>query len=110
MTVPLKELEPAGEPITINPTISIKSNVSKQSGFNTLLDIRGMRAQEADSLMEKFMDDALVSGASLLRIVHGKGTGALKRMVDQKLQEYPVVNIDQPVDQHGGSGVTIVTL
>ncbi len=110
MTVPLKDLEPAGEPISINPTLSIKSNVSKQSGFNTLLDLRGMRAQEADSLMEKFMDDALLAGVNLLRIVHGKGTGALKRMVDQKLNEYPVVHIDQPVDQHGGSGVTIVTL
>jgi len=110
MTVPLKDLEPAGEPIVINPTVSVKSNVSKQSGFNTLLDLRGMRAQDADSLMEKFMDNALVAGANLLRIVHGKGTGALKRMVDQKLREYPVVHIDQPVDQHGGSGVTIVTL
>lgn len=110
MTVPLKDLEPAGEPISIKTTPSITSNVTKQSGFDTLLDIRGMRAQEADSLMEKFMDDALVSGASLLRIVHGKGTGALKRMVDQKLQEYPVVNIDRPTDQHGGSGVTIVSL
>ena len=76
----------------------------------TLLDLRGMRVHDADSLMEKFMDNAMVAGVSLLRIVHGKGTGALKRMVDQKLQEYSVVNIDQPVDQHGGSGVTIVTL
>lgn len=110
MTVPVKDLVPAGEPIQINPTVSVHSDVSTGSGFNSLLDLRGMRVHEAHELLEKFIDEAFLADAHMLRIVHGKGTGALKAMVEKTLRSYSISGIDQPEDQGGGSGVTIVTL
>ena len=110
MNVPIKDLIPAGDPLEINPSVSITRDVQQSSGFNNLLDLRGMRVHEAAELLEKFMDEALLADAHMLRIVHGKGTGALKKMVEKRLREYPVTDISQPEDQQGGSGSTIVTL
>jgi len=110
MTVSLKDLIPAGEPLQINPTVSIQSNVTAGSGFNSLLDLRGMRVHEAHKLLEKFIDAAYLADAHMLRIVHGKGTGALKSMVEKTLRDYSVESIEQPEDKQGGAGATIVTL
>ena len=57
------------------------------------------------------MDEALMANASQLRIVHGKGSGALKRAVRQKLQEYNHdFQLSTPPREQGGEGVTIVDL
>jgi dsDNA-specific endonuclease/ATPase MutS2 len=45
-----------------------------------------------------------------VKIIHGKGTGALRRLVLDKLKEFPVKEIRQPMDQQGGSGMTVVEL
>jgi DNA mismatch repair protein MutS2 len=69
-----------------------------------------MRPQEADLILERFLDAALVANAHAVEIIHGKGTGALRRLVHDKLKEYRIREVSQPTDQHGGSGSTIVTL
>jgi DNA mismatch repair protein MutS2 len=109
MDVKLKDLRPANDPLEIRATSSIKSDVTQQSGFNPLLDMRGMRYAEAHDILQKFLDDALLAGVFQVRIVHGKGTGALKKLVEKKISEYPTSEIAQPEDQFGGSGETIVT-
>ena len=110
MNVPVTDLTPAGDPLEINPRASVQHDLARQpvGQFNPLLDIRGLRADEAGELLEKFLDGALMSNTSPVRIIHGKGTGALRRLVVDKLKEYPAVETRHPEDQAGGSGTTIV--
>ena len=70
-----------------------------------------MRFEEVLATTEAFVDRALMANASTLRIVHGKGTGALKRAVQQKLREYRNdLKTSHPPKEAGGDGVTIVEL
>lgn len=110
MEVPVRNLMPAAEPVRVNPRESVRSHLQETGQFNPLLDIRGMRADDALQMLEKFLDQAMISGASMVRIIHGKGTGTLKRIVEDKLREYPVTEVHQPRDQHGGSGETVIQM
>ena len=110
MDVSVGDLLPAGDPLDINTERSIRRDIETPERFDTRLDLRGMRPEEALEILQRFMDMALVSNAHTVYIIHGKGTGALKKLVQDKLKEYPVKQITQPVDQQGGSGITVVDL
>ena len=71
----------------------------------------GKRAVEAESELDKYIDDCNLAGLKTVRIVHGKGTGALRSTVDSKLRADPRVKdfrLGDPAE--GGDGVTIATL
>lgn len=75
------------------------------------VDLRGYRAEEAVAGLEKFMDRALLAGHLKLEIVHGKGTGALRKSVSEFLQNSPEVeNFGPAPEDQGGDGVTVVDL
>ena len=66
---------------------------------------------EADRILEAFMDNAVVSSANTISIVHGKGNGVLRKLVKQKLKEYKgIKKVFHPENNEGGDGVTIVEL
>ena len=75
------------------------------------LDLRGMRADEAESELSRFLDKALLTGRTEVEIVHGMGTGAMRRVVHEHLRRSRAVgsfrlgNADE-----GGDGVTKVVL
>lgn len=75
------------------------------------LDVRGNRYVDAQPLVERWIDDALLAGNSSLRLIHGKGTGLLGRGLQEYLRDHPAVasyrygNADE-----GDGGVTIVEL
>ncbi|MCM3873003.1 MAG: Smr/MutS family protein [Pyrinomonadaceae bacterium] len=75
------------------------------------LNVIGQRADEAVEAVDKFLDAASLSGTSHLRIVHGHGTGALRRAIGELLKDHPHVArfAAAPQDQ-GGSGATVVEL
>jgi len=111
LEVKLRDLEPADAPLTIRRNKSVTSNVAATSTFSNKLDVRGMRFEEVLATMEAFVDNALIANANQLRIVHGKGTGTLKRAVRQKLAEYNhSFKLTTPPREAGGDGVTIVDL
>ncbi|HPR59495.1 MAG TPA: Smr/MutS family protein [Prolixibacteraceae bacterium] len=85
--------------------------MSKKLEFKPEIDIRGQRAEEALGNIQAFIDDAIVVGASQLRILHGKGFGILKEMIRNYLKSEPAVASfrDEHV-QFGGAGITIVEL
>jgi DNA mismatch repair protein MutS2 len=88
-----------------------KSSVDIHSGGRTKVDIRGMRSYEIQSTVEKFLDDAYLSGLRQVEIIHGTGTGALRRAVEELLKEHPfVMSFQQGEGGAGGQGVTIVNL
>jgi DNA mismatch repair protein MutS2 len=74
------------------------------------LDVRGQTAEEAIAEVDKYLDDACLAGLSRVRIIHGKGTGALKQAVRKFLKEHPHVDTALPGGlSEGGDGVTIVS-
>jgi len=84
-------------------------NYIKTPNTNYRLDIRGKRANDAEFEIIKFIDDSYQYGYERVEIIHGKGTGALKKLVNEILSSH--IGIKQfyyaPVD-FGGDGVTIV--
>ena len=77
----------------------------------TELHLRGMRAEEAISKLERYIEDAFSAGLPFVRIVHGKGTGTLRQLVRQALSESShVTRWDNAMDNEGGGGVTIAHL
>ncbi|MBM4403777.1 MAG: endonuclease MutS2 [Candidatus Cloacimonetes bacterium] len=75
------------------------------------LKLLGLTFDEAQGLLDEFIDNATLAGLHKLRIVHGKGTGALRTKVRNYLQRKPQVKeIGTAPFDAGGSGVTIVTI
>ena len=75
------------------------------------LKVLGCTFDEALPLVEEFIDDALLSGLNLVRIVHGKGTGALRSKIRQYLKKSKKVNsFFTPPPETGGDGVTVLKL
>ncbi|MBI9031566.1 endonuclease MutS2 [bacterium] len=75
------------------------------------LKVLGLTFDEAKILIDEFLDNANLAGLKKLRIVHGKGTGALRIKVRQHLQRIRIVkSFHTPPENAGGSGVTIVEL
>jgi DNA mismatch repair protein MutS2 len=75
------------------------------------LDMRGWRVDAALEELETYLNDAAMSGMSTIRIVHGKGTGALRAAVREQLAHHPLVkSYTSAPPQEGGDGVTIVKL
>ena len=78
---------------------------------NLELDIRGMRAEEALINLEQFLDDSVRSGLSQVRVIHGKGTGALRQAVRSTVKSHPLVNrYESEADSVGGDGSTVILL
>ncbi|MFT6358118.1 MAG: DNA mismatch repair protein MutS2 [Saprospiraceae bacterium] len=112
MEVKLRDLQPANEPLEVKSSKSINTDtVGASAAFESEIDLRGMMPSEAMRTLEEFVDNALISSAMELRIVHGKGTGVLRQVVKNKLKEYKdVTGSRHPKANEGGDGVTIVEL
>ena len=73
--------------------------------------LRAMRVEEAQPLLDKYMDDAAAAGIGQVRIIHGKGTGALRRFVWDFLSGHPSVDTYRLGEgSEGGEGATVVKL
>jgi DNA mismatch repair protein MutS2 len=80
-----------------------------QEGVQYRLDLRGKRADEAELEILKFLDGAYVTGTDRVEILHGKGTGALKQLVQGILRNHHSVKDFHFADiEFGGDGITIV--
>jgi DNA mismatch repair protein MutS2 len=75
------------------------------------LNVIGCHVDEALSRTEKFLDEALVSELKSVRLIHGYGTGQLRRAISEFLQSHPfVVHFGAAPPNQGGGGVTVVEL
>ena len=73
--------------------------------------LRGMRAEDALDKLEKYLDRAYLAGLPYVRVVHGKGTGTLRKLARDYLQNSPLVTSFQTADPNeGGEGVTVAKL
>ncbi len=75
------------------------------------LDLRGKRADVALSELERYLDSAMLRGANEVEVVHGRGTGALRREVHEFLRRHPAVaGFALAPEDRGGDGMTMVEL
>ena len=75
------------------------------------IDLRGLRADEALPELERALDQARLGGRDGLEVVHGRGTGALRREVHAFLHGQPgVARFFTANEDQGGDGLTIVEL
>ena len=114
-SVPLKRLKYTTAKVR---EVQVKSNVSVSDSsrdrllnFKHEIDVRGMRADEAIQAVTYFIDDAVQFNASIVRILHGTGTGALRQVIRQYLNANPAVKSFRDEDvRFGGAGITVVEL
>ena len=85
--------------------------ILEKSEFHYNLDIRGLLKEEAITALDNFMDRVVMYGIHQIKIIHGRGTGALKQAVHFYLKKYPHVKSYRPEsEQFGGDGSTVVEL
>ena len=83
---------------------------ARRKNPSTELDLRGLRVDEALSRVDEALNDAALDGAGTVRLIHGKGTGALRRAIREYLAGHPLVLSAQDGEGPGGDGVTVVDL
>jgi DNA mismatch repair protein MutS2 len=78
---------------------------------NLELDLRGYRAAEIEAMLDEYLEHAYRAGMPFVRIIHGKGTGALRKVVKDVLSAHPAVASHEiaPANQ-GGDGATVALL
>src|SRR6185295_15808845 len=82
-----------------------------ESQTNAELNLIGKTTDEAVDLTDKFLDEAFLNGLSELRIIHGHGTGALRRAITELLADHPhVARFKAAAQDKGGTGATVVEL
>lgn len=75
------------------------------------INVIGLTVEEATARVEKFLDNAALAGKSRVRIIHGHGTGALRRGLAAFLAEHPLVEDHQAEDEErGGTAITVIKL
>ncbi|WP_300408270.1 endonuclease MutS2 [Lagierella sp.] len=92
---------------------SIKSIIQSKSGSNVKreLDLRGKNIEESIYEIDKFLDDAYIVGIKELSIIHGKGTGVLRKGVQEYLRTHRLIKKFRDGEfNEGGLGVTVVEL
>jgi DNA mismatch repair protein MutS2 len=105
--------------LTIVNNYTTKEEIKSNKAFTdnikfdvqTRLDIRGERVEVALRKVDEFISNAILSNATLLTIIHGKGTGALREAIQSMLNHHQSIKSYRDGDLiEGGSGVTIIEL
>nr|MDQ3071166.1 Smr/MutS family protein [Acidobacteriota bacterium] len=101
---------PAGQPQ--KGSVRVNVNLAERpGGSSSELKVIGCTVDEATSRAERFLDDAMLGDAKSLRIVHGHGTGQLRRALGKFFREHPLVaHVAAAPPNEGGDAVTIVEL
>ncbi len=108
LKMPLVDLVPVNEPIISNQKSSPNPTFNKVK-VDTEIDIREYTKMDAIQMVQEFMDKALMHNAYELKIIHGIGTGVLRKEVRRLLKQYKDIReIWHPEPEQGGEGVTFV--
>ncbi len=110
--VELRNLRPSDDVPQTKPTRrGGAERVGSADGFMPEIHLRGMTAEEAQEALDRFIDQAVVAGVTQIYVIHGKGTGVLRRTLTEYLRKHPeVADIRLGNWNEGGAGVTVVKL
>jgi DNA mismatch repair protein MutS2 len=115
------EHSPAGSKSSAAPSVGAgparagaNVTVQSQSAGNIPageINVIGMRVEEATELVDKYLDEAALAHRPRVRIIHGHGTGALRRGLGEFLKGHPLVDrVSFASEEHGGKAITVVEL
>ena len=91
--------------------VRVNIDLQPRSGVSTELNLIGNNVDEALTRLEKFLDEAMISETKNFRIIHGFGTGQLRRAVAEFLKAHPLVAHYGPAPENqGAGGATVVEL
>jgi DNA mismatch repair protein MutS2 len=97
--------------VALAPSWRDRVKAPEKPGVPPELMLLGKTTDEARDLVEKYLDDAFLAGRRSVRLVHGKGTGALRKSIHELLAVHPLVESLRPGEPHeGGGGATVVEL
>ena len=98
-------------PVTSDPSDGDPLGAPVELPLDGVLDLHAFSPREVGSLVPAWIGASHAAGLRALRIIHGKGTGALRRRVGGLLARHPLVAAFQPADEAaGGWGATLVSL
>ncbi len=105
--IPVARLRPSRERPPEERAPAVQVRAAAQGDASDQLDVRGLPGQEAREQVRRFVDDAALAGLSSVRVVHGRGTGALRKAVREELSSHPLVDRRE---SDGDDGATIAHL
>jgi DNA mismatch repair protein MutS2 len=92
LRLPLAQLRPSARREREEPETPVRVVAAARSDVSDELDVRGQRAQDAREAVRSFIDDAALAGLGTVRVVHGRGTGAVRSAVRDELDTHPLVD------------------
>ena len=105
----LKEITTPGSHRSQNQIINEIN--ARMANFKLSIDIRGKRAEEAETEVKKYIDDAILLSIPEITILHGKGDGILRNIIRELLRSIPeVIHYEDEHIERGGHGITIIKL
>jgi DNA mismatch repair protein MutS2 len=114
LRAPLKDLRVvagSAEGRSAGNTVRVNIDLQPREGLLSELNVIGCSVDEALTRLDKFIDESTVTDRHELRIVHGHGTGQLRRAIAEFLKDHPLVaRISTAPQNQGGGGATIVEL
>jgi DNA mismatch repair protein MutS2 len=105
--IALARLNPSRAVTPQAPPEPVRVLASSRADVGDELDVRGTRAQEAREAVRSFVDEAALAGLPQVRVIHGRGTGALRTAVREELDRHPLVHGRQG---ESADGATVVLL
>jgi len=107
----LRVLVPAASLNTSPARVRVNVELQPRDTVTTELNVIGSTSDEALTRVERFLDEVTIAELRSVRIIHGYGTGQLRRSVAEFLRAHPLVSSFGPApDNQGGGGVTVVEL
>jgi DNA mismatch repair protein MutS2 len=109
--IKLSQVERVQRPAATQARGAITTNLEPPRDVPAEIEVRGRTVDEMIPAVEQYIDDAFRAGMPSARIIHGKGTGALRRQVRDYLGKHPLVkSYEEARREEGGEGVTIAHL
>jgi len=105
--IPVARLRPSRERAPEDRAPAVQVRATARADASDQLDVRGLPGQEAREQVRRLVDDAALAGLGSVRVVHGRGTGALRKAVREELASHPLVDRRE---SDGEDGATIAHL
>jgi DNA mismatch repair protein MutS2 len=105
--IPVARLRPSRERAPEDRAPVVQVRAAARGDASDQLDVRGLPGQEAREQVRRLVDDAALAGLDSVRVVHGRGTGALRKAVREELSSHPLVDRRE---RDGDDGATIAHL
>jgi DNA mismatch repair protein MutS2 len=114
VVVPADDVDIVDEPISGPAPRDVEADEMRRRAaarVSPQLDLRGERVEAALERLETYLDEVLLAGLDEVRIIHGAGTGALRRTIRDRLAEHPRVRgMRTGRKDEGGDGATVAEL